>query len=146
MYSVLCCFSRVWLFATPWTIAHQDPLSMEFSRQEYWIGMPCTSPGDLPDSGIKPALSADCLPSEPPGKPQGCISQKKKTKSLKCRVCTRGISLFCNHSRLYGGKLPQKFSVLGSIFDSRRTDSREFVFISQKTHTFGISLNYYAFL
>ena len=48
MYSVLCCFSRVWLFATPWTVAHQAPLSMGFSRQEYWIGMPCTSPGDLP--------------------------------------------------------------------------------------------------
>ena len=91
-------------------------------------------------------MQADCLLSEPPGKPQGYISQKKKTKSLKSRVCARGIVLFCNHSRLYDGKCPQKFIVLESIFDSRRTYSREFVFISQKTDTFGLSLNYYAFL
>ena len=52
---------------------HQAPLSMGFSRQEYWTGLPFPSPGDLPDPGIKPgspALQADYLPSEPPGKPQ----------------------------------------------------------------------------
>ena len=48
-------FSRVHLFATPWTIAHQAPLSMEFSRQEYWSGLPFPSPGILPDLGIEPA-------------------------------------------------------------------------------------------
>ena len=51
--------------ATPWTVACQAPLSMEFSRQEYWSGMPFPSPGDLPDPGIKPlspALQADSLP------------------------------------------------------------------------------------
>ena len=47
-------FSYVWLFATPWTIAHQAPLSMGFSRQEYWSGLACPPPGDLPDPGIKP--------------------------------------------------------------------------------------------
>ena len=46
--------SRVHLFATPWTIAHQAPLSMGFSRQEYWSRMPCPLPGDLPDPGIQP--------------------------------------------------------------------------------------------
>ena len=46
--------SRVGLFATPWTIAYQAPLSMGFSRQEYWSGLPFPSPGDLPDPGIKP--------------------------------------------------------------------------------------------
>ena len=46
--------SRVWPFATPWTVAHQAPLSMGFSRQEYWSGLPFTSPGDLPDPGIEP--------------------------------------------------------------------------------------------
>ena len=64
--------SRVWLFATLWTVAHQTPLSMRFSRQEYWSGFPCPSPGDLPEPGIKPespALQTDFLPSEPPGKP-----------------------------------------------------------------------------
>ena len=64
--------SRVWLFATPWTIAYQAPPSRGFSRQEYWSGLPFPSPGDLPDPGIKPrspALEADTLTSEPPGKP-----------------------------------------------------------------------------
>ena len=54
----------------PWTVAHQAPLSMEFSRKEYWSGLPFLSPGDPPDPGIKPqptALKADSLPSEPPG-------------------------------------------------------------------------------
>ena len=46
--------SRVQLFATLWTIAHQAPLSMRFSRQEYWSGLSCPPPGDLPDQGIKP--------------------------------------------------------------------------------------------
>ena len=53
--------------ATPWTVAHQAPLSMEFSRQEYWSGLPFPSPGDLPDPGIKsrsPALQADSLLTE----------------------------------------------------------------------------------
>ena len=48
------CFSPVWLFATPWTVAHQAPLSMGFSRQEYWSGLPCPLPEDLPNPGIKP--------------------------------------------------------------------------------------------
>ena len=51
---VLSHFSRVQLFATLWTEAHQDPLSMGFSRQEYWSGLPCLPPGDLPDPGIEP--------------------------------------------------------------------------------------------
>ena len=64
--------SRVRLFATPWIVARQDPLSMGFSRQEYWSGLPFPSPGDLPNPGIEPgspALQADALSSEPPGKP-----------------------------------------------------------------------------
>ena len=63
--------SRVWLFATPWTAVRRAPLSMRFSRQEYWSGLPCPPPGDLPDPGIEPrspALQADSLPAEPPGK------------------------------------------------------------------------------
>ena len=63
--------SRAGLFATLWSIAHQAPLSMRFSRQEYWNGLPFPSPGDLPNPGIKhgfPALQADALTSEPPGK------------------------------------------------------------------------------
>ena len=63
--------SRIQLFETPWTVALQAPLSMEFSRQDYWGGLPFPSPEDLPDPGIKPrspALQADTLLSEPPGK------------------------------------------------------------------------------
>ena len=64
--------SRVRLFVTPWTVARQAPLSMEFSRQKYWSRLPLPPPGDLPDPGIEPrspALQADALSSEPPGKP-----------------------------------------------------------------------------
>ena len=60
--------SHVQLLVTPWTVARQTPLSMEFSRQEYCSGLPFPSPGDLPDPGIKSessALQADSLPSEP---------------------------------------------------------------------------------
>ena len=63
--------SHVQLFATPWTVAYQASPSMGFSRQEYWSGLPFPSPGDLPDPGIEPrspALEADALTSEPPGK------------------------------------------------------------------------------
>ena len=47
-------FIRVQLFVTLWTVAHQVPLPMGFSRQEYWSGLPCPPPGDLPEPGIKP--------------------------------------------------------------------------------------------
>ena len=53
---MLSCFSHVQLFATLWTIAHQAPLSMGFSRQEYWSGLPCPPPGDHPDPGIQSHL------------------------------------------------------------------------------------------
>ena len=70
---VLSHFSHVRLFAPPWTVARQAPLSMGFSRQEYWIELPGPPPGDHPNPGVKPrspALQADSLPSEQPGKPQ----------------------------------------------------------------------------
>ena len=64
-------FSCVYHFATPWTVARQDPLSKKFSRQEYWSGLPFPPPGDLPDPGTEPtspvssALQAGSLPLEP---------------------------------------------------------------------------------
>ena len=70
--------SRVQLFVTPWTIGRQAPLSMGFSRQEYWNGLPFPSPGDLPNPGIElgfPALQADSLPSGPPAKPRAASKQ-----------------------------------------------------------------------
>ena len=71
--------SCVWLLATPWTAAYQAPLSMVFSRQQYWSGLPFPSPGDLRNPGIEPrspALQTDALPSEPPGKPKYSIKAK----------------------------------------------------------------------
>ena len=72
---VLSCFSHVQLFATSWTIARQAPLSLGFSRQEYWSRLPYPPLGDLLDPGIEstppvsPTLQADSLPAEPLGKP-----------------------------------------------------------------------------
>ena len=71
--------SHVSFFAIPQTVAYQAPPSMEFSRQEYWSGLPLPSPGDLPDPGIKPrspALQVDALPSELPGKPTFILKLK----------------------------------------------------------------------
>ena len=68
-------FSRVRLFVTLWTVAHQDPLSMGFPRQEYWSGVPCPPPGDLPNPGIEPvsimspALAGGSLPQAPARQP-----------------------------------------------------------------------------
>ena len=65
--------SRLRLFATQWTVAHHAPLSMGFSRQEYWSGLPFPSPEDLPNPGIEPRspkLQADALTSELPGEAQ----------------------------------------------------------------------------
>ena len=74
---VLSCISHVQLFVILWTVACQAPLSMGFSRQEYWSGLPCPPPGDLPNPGWNPCLfcllhwQAGSLPLAPPGK---CLS------------------------------------------------------------------------
>ena len=77
MFAFLLCksdksLSHVGLFKTAWTVACQAVLSMKFSRQEYWRGLPFPSPGDLPDPRIKPpspALAGRFFTAEPPGKP-----------------------------------------------------------------------------
>ena len=82
--------SRVQLFATPWTVAYQAPLSMEFSRQKYWSGLLFPSPGDLPNPGIEsrsPALRADTLPSEPSGKSLGHLAAAAKLLQLCLTLC-----------------------------------------------------------
>ena len=79
--------SRVQLSGTPWTVAYQASPSMGFSRQEYLSGLPFPSPGDLPDPGLElrsPALQADALPSEPPGKP---IDRKVPFKYVEHLFC-----------------------------------------------------------
>ena len=81
--------SRVRLFATLWTVAYQAPPFMGFSRHEYWSGLPCPSPGDLPYPGIEPgspALWADILTSEPPGK----LNMEKCKSKKKSKDCGEG--------------------------------------------------------
>ena len=77
---LLSCYSHVWLFVTQWSIALQAPLSMRFSRQEYWSGLPCPSPGDLPHPGIEPispALQVDSLLLSHRGSPDSSILSPK---------------------------------------------------------------------
>ena len=77
--------SHVQLFATPWTVAHQDPLSMGFPRQEYWSVLSFTFPGDLPNPGIEPrspALQADSLPLSHQGQLRQRYSDKSETNTV----------------------------------------------------------------
>ena len=84
---VLSHFSRVWLFATLWTTAHQALLSMGFSRQEYWSGLPCPPPWDLSDPGIEPsspafpAMQVDSLPLSHQGSPWNTFTGNKRSSS-----------------------------------------------------------------
>ena len=82
---------------TPWTVAHQAPLFLGFSRQEYWSGLPFTLPEDLPDSGIKlaslvsPALAGRFFTTELPGKPSDGRDEHKN-KALQTAIvemCTK---------------------------------------------------------
>ena len=87
-----CPLSCVRLFATPWTVALQAPLSMGFSRPEYWSGLPFPPPGDLPDPEIKPHLlrllhcQGNSLPLAPSGKPQMSLVPPEKWGHSGC-VC-----------------------------------------------------------
>ena len=101
--------SRVRLFATSWTVAYQAPPSVGFSRQEYWSGLPFPSPGDLPNPGIEPgspALQADALPSEPPGK-----TQKYGTEIKEGLYSWMGRQYFKN------GNISQMVYMLNAIFN-----------------------------
>ena len=74
---VLSCFIRVLLFTTLWNVVHQALLSLEFSRQKYWSGLPYSSPEDFPNPGVEPrspTLQVDSLLSEPPG--MSVVSQR----------------------------------------------------------------------
>ena len=86
-YAVLCAqsLSRVRLFVTPWTVAHQASLSMEILQAKYWSGLPCPPPGDFPKPGIEPrppALQVDSLPSVLPAKPMNAVVGKSESLSV----------------------------------------------------------------
>ena len=88
--------SRVQLFVTPWTVAHQAPPSMGFSRQEYWSGLPFPSPEELLDPGIEPrspTWQADALISEPP---LPAFPQRGALKFLSFRPCKTWLAVFKN--------------------------------------------------
>ena len=87
---MLNCFSCVWLFVTPWTVACQAPLPMGFTRRAYWSGLPCPHPGDLPDPGIEPmslvspAVANKFFTTTPPGKP---LSQNAAAAAKSLQSC-----------------------------------------------------------
>ena len=92
--------SRVWLLATPWTAAHQVPLSMVFSRQEYCSGLPCPPSGDLPNPGIEPrslASQAGSLPSESSGNPKN--TEMGSLSLLQGSFLTQKLNLSLLHYR-----------------------------------------------
>ena len=76
-----CLLSHIRLFAIPCTVAHQAPLSIQFSRQEHWSGLQCPPPGDLPDPGIEPRSPALQV-AEPPGKPPKMLLKSKHSLHL----------------------------------------------------------------
>ena len=107
---VLSLFSRVWLFATLWTIEHQALLSMGFSRQEYWSRLPCPPPGDLPDPGIEPkspvspALQANSLPLSLQGSKSTILQYKYlPQKRLSRKLMEKEIA---THSSTLAWKIP----------------------------------------
>ena len=100
LQSLPSCFSRIRLFATPWTVARQAPLFVGFSRQDYWTGLPLPPLGGLSKAGIEPkSLQADSLPFEPSGKltqSRGCSSWgcqvSDKTEQLSMQAVLREVS------------------------------------------------------
>ena len=94
-------FSCVWLLVTLWTIACQFPLSIGFSQHEYWSGLPCSPPGNLPDPGIKlvsltsPALAGCFFTTEPPGKPNLGV------KRGKCIQWEEGLLTNCSEAEMW---------------------------------------------
>ena len=99
--------SRVQLFATSWMAARQTPLSMKFSRQGYWRGLPFPTPGDLPDPGTEPmspaspALGGGFLTTEPPGKSQKSPRRSPISNRFRLTLC----QTMCNTERMYFQKL-----------------------------------------
>ena len=105
--------SPVRLFATPWTAAHQAPLSIP--RQEHWSGVPSPSPGDLPDPGIKPtspALAGGFSTTEPPGKPPERYTDEKG-QSLKAPYCMSSHASQEGVSSVTGEEQPMGSMALG---------------------------------
>ena len=97
--SCVCVFNRVQLFVTPWTVAHQAPLSVEIFRQEHWSWLPCSPLGDLPNPGIKlaslssPALAVDSLSPSHLGSLKRFLVLLIVFLLLRIQTCTKGMVL-----------------------------------------------------
>ena len=108
---MLSCFSCVRLFATLWTVASQAPLSTGFSRFEYWSGLPCPPPGNLPNPGIKPTslmsppalASGFFLPLAPPGKAR-CYPLSKHGHSFSLSIGWNHLFIVAQRFGIYGTK------------------------------------------
>ena len=118
----VCVLSHILLFMTPWTVASQASLSMEFSRQEYWSGLPCPPPGDLSNPGLNPHLLcllhwlAGSLPLALPGKPVSAQSLSHgQLFAIPCTVaCQASLSMEFSRQE-YWSVLPFPTS-LGSLY------------------------------
>ena len=124
-------FSDAQLFVIQWTIACQAPLSMGFSRQEYWSGLPCSPPGDLPNPGIKPTfptLQADSSPSEPPGKPQWNITHPQKGTLIRTSFLIRWMNLDPVIQSEISQKKKNKYHILTHIHGIQKDGSGEPIF------------------
>ena len=122
--------SHVWFFATPWTVTYQGPLSLGFCRQECWNGLPFPSPGYLPNPRIKPespALWADALPSEPPGKPKllQIIIKSTFTKHLlNANHCFRYLTCFNSFKRQCYDTVSVIYCVMPDVRIPKREERR----------------------
>ena len=106
-------FSHVWLFVTLWTVAYQAPLTMEFSRQEYWSGQPFPTPGDLPDTGIKPkplspALAGRFFSTSATWEAGSLFTSSRMSYFFFHIWLVLGLSPRCMHNFLLGWIPPQK--------------------------------------
>ena len=115
---LLSLFTRVWLCGTLWTQAHQTPLSMGFSKQEYHSGLPCPAPGDVPNPGIKPdppALQVDSLPLSHWGSPM----TTDKMKTIKYNHCNYNCWNICeikNEGNLNKYSMEKNIYIRGSVY------------------------------
>ena len=116
--------SHVRFFVTPWTVAHQAPLTIVFSRQEYWSGLPFLSPGDLFDPGIKPlspALAGGSLPLSHMGSPPTIYDRRfpagSVVKNLPANAGNAGLIPGSKRSPGEGNSKPLQYSCLGNPMD-----------------------------
>ena len=122
--------SCVGLFVTLWTVAHQAPLSIGFSRQKYWSELPCPSPGDLPDPGITPGspeLQVDSLPAELPGKPYEQDSAVLCLVAQPCSTFSDPVDCSLPGSSVHGDSLGNNtgegcHALLQGIFPTQRSN------------------------